>query len=319
MELRYLNIFNYRKAILVVGVFGMLLFGSQVQAQQDSQYTQYMYNTQTINPAYAGSRGVLRITALYRNQWVGIEGAPETLNFSLSTPLGRNKRVGVGFNVYKDKIGPADESFISADFSYTIPINDDIKLGFGIKGGINLLNVDYSLLNIYNPDDELQQFNIEDKFSPVAGAGIYLHNDLSWYLGLSVPNFLETTHFDDSSISNASEKAVVYAIAGYVFDISYYTKLKPAILGKFQKGAPASIDLSANFLFYDKFNLGLAYRLDAAVSGLIGFQVSNKFYIGYAYDFGTHELGNYHNGSHEMFLRMEFYNIRQRYVTPRFF
>ncbi|MFT5848612.1 MAG: type IX secretion system PorP/SprF family membrane protein [Psychroserpens sp.] len=312
---------KYNKiASFVLGIIAIVVSSSQLEAQQDSQYTQYMYNTQTVNPAYAGTRGVFGVTALYRNQWVGLEGAPETLNFSLSTPLGVSERLGIGLSFIQDKAGPASESTIVVDVSYTIPVGERTSLSFGIKGGVNLLNVDYSLLNIFNPNDALQQFNIDNRMSAVAGAGLYLHDVDKWYVGLSVPNFLETTYYDDTSVSNASEKANVYAIAGYVFNVNETTKFKPAVLGKFITGAPIGLDLSANFLFNEKVTLGAAYRLDAAVSALAGFQVSDTLFIGYSYDYGTQELANFNSGSHEIFLRFELgRNRNDRFLSPRFF
>jgi type IX secretion system PorP/SprF family membrane protein len=312
---------KYNKiASFVLGIIAIVVSSSQLEAQQDSQYTQYMYNTQTVNPAYAGTRGVFGVTALYRNQWVGLEGAPETLNFSLSTPLGVSERLGIGLSFIQDKAGPASESTIVVDVSYTIPVGERTSLSFGIKGGVNLLNVDYSLLNIFNPNDALQQFNIDNRMSAVAGAGLYLHDVDKWYVGLSVPNFLETTYYDDTSVSNASEKANVYAIAGYVFNVNETTKFKPAVLGKFITGAPIGLDLSANFLFNEKVTLGAAYRLDAAVSALAGFQVSDTLLIGYSYDYGTQELANFNSGSHEIFLRFELgRNRNDRFLSPRFF
>jgi len=285
-------------------------------AQQDSQFTQYMYNTETINPAYAGTRGSLNFTGLYRNQWAGLEGAPETLNFTVNAPV--RERVGLGLTFIQDKIGPSDESTIAIDFSYTLPINDDIKFAFGIKGGVNLLNVDYSILTIEDPTDNEFQYNIDNRVTPIIGAGAYVFND-TWYVGLSVPNMLETTHYDDSTISNASEKPNFYAIAGYVFTLSDTVKLKPAVLGKFTSGAPIALDISANVLFFEKFTLGAAYRLGAAVSALVGFQISDTFFAGYSYDFDTTGLGNYNSGSHEIFLRFEIFKTTNRVVSPRFF
>ncbi|WP_299114032.1 type IX secretion system membrane protein PorP/SprF [uncultured Winogradskyella sp.] len=311
---------SYNLAFLLVT--GLILgLANSLHAQQDSQYTQYMYNTQTINPAYAGSRGLLSITPLYRNQWVGLDGAPETLNFSLNTPLGDSQRTGLGLSFIQDKIGPADESNITGDFSYSIPLDDnDVKLAFGLKAGVNLLNVDYSVLNIFDPSDELQQNNIDNRLKPVVGAGLFLHDNQSWYVGLSVPNFLETIHYDDTTVSNASERMAFYTTAGYVFDLNDNTKFKPAVLGKFVSGAPAAIDISANFLFNEKFTLGAAYRLDAAISGLAGFQISDSMLIGYAYDFGIQDLANYNSGSHEIFLRFDILTRRtKRLLTPRFF
>jgi type IX secretion system PorP/SprF family membrane protein len=231
-----------------------------------------------------------------------------------------SERLGIGLSFIQDKAGPASESTIVVDVSYTIPVGERTSLSFGIKGGVNLLNVDYSLLNIFNPNDALQQFNIDNRMSAVAGAGLYLHDVDKWYVGLSVPNFLETTYYDDTSVSNASEKANVYAIAGYVFNVNETTKFKPAVLGKFITGAPIGLDLSANFLFNEKVTLGAAYRLDAAVSALAGFQVSDTLFIGYSYDYGTQELANFNSGSHEIFLRFELgRNRNDRFLSPRFF
>lgn len=316
------KLYTYNKVVCFIGVcLAVMLFPfAKLQAQQDSQFTQYMYNTQTVNPAYAGTRGVTSLTALYRAQWIGLEGAPKTFNFTGSTPLGDMEHIGLGFAFIKDQIGPADESTIAADFSYTIQLNDfDTKLAFGLKGGINLLNVDYSLLNIYNPSDLLFQQNIDNRVTPIIGAGVYLYDE-NWYTGISVPNILESTHYNDVTVSNASEKANLYVIGGYVFDIGRETKFKPAVLGKFVSGAPAAIDLSANFLFNNVFTLGAAYRFDAALSGLAGFQLNENILIGYAYDYGVQDLTNYNSGSHEIFLRFEFGGKKlERLITPRFF
>jgi len=273
-----------------------------------------MYNTETINPAYAGSRGSLEFTSLYRNQWVGLEGAPETINFTGNAPLG--ERVGLGLTFTKDEIGPAEESTIAVDFSYTLPVNNSFNFSFGIKGGINLLNVDYTLLNI-DPDNVFQ-FNVDNRLTPIIGLGAYAYSN-KWYMGLSVPSVLETTHYDDSTISNATEKPTLYAIGGYVFDLSDNIKFKPAVLGKFTSNASAAIDISANFLFHEKFTMGVAYRYDAAVSALAGFQISEQILIGYAYDYSVSGLGNYSSGSHEIFLRFEVFKSPSRAISPRFF
>ena len=293
---------------------------SQLYAQQDSQYTKYMYNTQVINPAYAGSHGRPTVLSTYRTQWVGLEGAPETLALGFNAPTSEFSPIGLGLNFYRDELGPANESAITGDFSYTIVLGNEVQFAFGLKGGFNLLDVDYSVLNIFDPSDELQQVNIDNRLTPIIGAGLYLHNNESWYVGLSIPNVLETTHYDDTSVSNASEKAAVYAIGGYVFDIGPNTKFKPAVLGKFVSGSPIALDLSANFLFNEKFTLGASYRFDAAVSALAGFQITDSFFAGYAYDYGIQELVNYNSGSHEVFLRFSLGRRNpRRLTTPRFF
>ena len=291
-------------------------------SQQDAQFTQYMYNTININPAYAGSLEVLSVFELHRTQWVGIDGAPKTNTFSLNTPI-KNSNIGFGLSVINDRIGPSDETAISADISYSINTSDKYKLSFGVKATADLLNVDFTKLNIYNPGDPLAQYNIDNKFSPNVGAGIYYHSDKS-YIGLSVPNFLETKHFDKGqnqfgSNSIASEKMHYYLIAGHVFDLSSSLKMKPAFLTKMVKGAPLQVDLSANFLFNDKFTIGGAYRWDAAGSLMAGFQINNSLFLGYGYDMEVTKLANYNSGSHEVFLRYELFKKAEKVVSPRFF
>ena len=292
------------------------VFINTTQAQQDSQYTQYMYNTGTLNPAYVGSRGMLELTTIYRSQWIGLDGAPKTFNFTANMPL--KERSGLGFTVIHDEIGPSNESTIAADFSYTVPVADNLSLNFGIKGGINLLSVDFSLLNIRDPDEVFQE-NIDNRATPIVGAGLYLYNN-TWYAGVSIPNLLRTEHYDSSSLSNATEKPHIYIIGGYVFDLSDSIKFKPAVLSKLVVGAPAAIDLSANFLFNERFTLGVAYRFDAAVSGLFGFQISERLMMGLAYDYTISDFSTYPS-SMEFFLRFDVakYAKRCKCVNPRFF
>ena len=290
---------------------------NQTFAQQDSQYTNYMYNTINVNPAYAGSRGVMSIFGMHRTQWVGLDGAPVTNVASINTPI-NNSKFGMGISFVNDRIGPSDENAISADISYTIPTSETYKLSFGIKGTANLLNVDYTKLNRYDLTDPQFQNNIDNKFSPNIGAGIYFHSD-KLYAGLSVPNFLETEHFDDNVAATAKERMHYYFIGGYVFDLSENIKFKPAFLSKVVSGAPLQLDLTANFMFNEKFILGAAWRWDAALSGLAGFQVNENWMIGYAYDAETTKLANYNSGSHEIFLRYEFKGKTEKVVSPRFF
>lgn len=276
-----------------------------------------MYNTINVNPAYAGSRGVLSLFGMHRTQWVGLDGAPVTNVASINTPI-NNSKFGMGISFVNDRIGPSDENAISADISYTIQTSETYKLSFGVKGTANLLNVDYTKLNRYDLTDPQFQNNIDNKFSPNIGAGIYFHSD-KLYAGLSVPNFLETEHFDDNLSATAKEKMHYYLIGGYVFDLSDNIKFKPAFLSKVVTGAPLQLDLTANFMFNEKFILGAAWRWDAALSGLAGFQVNENWMIGYAYDAETTKLANYNSGSHEIFLRYEFKGKTEKVVSPRFF
>jgi type IX secretion system PorP/SprF family membrane protein len=284
-------------------------------SQQDSQYTQYMYNTVNINPAYAGSRETLSVFLLHRNQWVGLDGAPVTNNVSLNTPLG-DSNFGLGFSITNDKIGPTTENQISADLAYFIQISGNYKLSLGMKGTANFFNLDVNKLNIYDQNDPQFQ-NLDSEFTPNVGAGIYLFSD-NTYFGVSVPNLFETKHFDDNSVSITREKMHYYVIGGHVFDISPNLKFKPAFLTKIVEGAPLQADITANFLIHDKLTLGAAYRWSAAVSGLIGFQISESWFVGYGYDMETTKLSNYNSGSHEIFLRYELFN-NNRISSPRFF
>ena len=294
----------------------MLMSG--LYAQQDAQYTHYMYNTININPAYAGSRGVMSIFALHRTQWVGLDGAPVTNTASINTPIAGSK-FGLGLSIVNDRIGISDENNISADISYTILTSEEYKLSFGIKATANLLSVDFTRLTVLPGDSpSIGQFNIENKFTPNIGAGLYYHSDRA-YVGLSVPHFLETRHYDDNSSSVASERMNFYFIAGRVFDFNENLKFKPALLTKMVSGAPLQVDLSGNFLINDKFTLGLAYRWDAAVSALVGFQINQSLFIGYGYDLETTKLANYNSGSHEVFLRYELFKSYDKIISPRFF
>ena len=300
----------------------VLLVAASSYAQQDSQFTNYMYNTININPAYAGSKDVFSVFGLYRNQWVGLDGAPVTNTFSINSPIS-NSNLGIGVSIINDRIGPSVENNISVDVSYSFKTSEKYKLSFGIKGSANLLNVDFTKLNIYNPGDALAQYNIDNQFSPNLGAGVYFHSD-NTYFGFSVPNMLETKHFDKdqssfSAESIASERMHYYFIAGHVIDLNTSIKFKPALLTKIVKGAPLQVDLSANFLINDKFTAGLAYRWDAAFSALAGFQVSDSWFIGYGYDMEVTKLANYNSGSHEIFLRYELFKNYDKVVSPRFF
>ena len=309
----------------ILGVLIVALIGGcfSAEAQQDPQYTQYMYNTVAINPAYAGNRGVTSIVGLHRSQWVGLDGAPRTQSLSVHSPIGEGK-VGLGLSIVNDALGPADETYVGVDFSYTINTSDTGKLSFGLKGGGHILDVDYTKLNLFNPDDASFARNIDNKFSPVVGAGLYYHTD-NLYVGLSAPNLLQTDHFE-SSVDNAEsfiaeERIHYYGIVGYTFDLSENLKFKPSTLLKAVAGAPLQVDLSANVLMYKKFHAGLAYRWSAALSAMVGFQVSDSMLIGLAYDRESTDLGDvmYNDGSFEVFLRFELFKEYDRMLTPRFF
>jgi type IX secretion system PorP/SprF family membrane protein len=296
----------------------LLLVALGSYGQQDAQYTNYMYNTMNVNPAYTGTRGVLSVFGLHRTQWVGIDGAPVTNTFAVSSPIERTN-LGVGLSFVNDRLGATTENIISGDVSYTIKTSQSYKLSFGIKLTANLFDFDRSKLNPQNTSDtSLENFN---KFSPNIGAGIYLHSDKT-YVGFSVPNLLENKYdYNDNSLQGSvyKERLNAYLIAGHVFDLSENLKFKPAGLMKAVKGAPLQVDLSGNFLINEKLTLGLAWRWSAAVSALAGFQINPSWFIGYGYDLETTNLRRYNSGSHEIFLRYELFRKAEKIVSPRFF
>ncbi len=302
------------------------LFSLKSNAQQDPQFTQYMYNPQTVNPAYVGSTDGATFALLYRTQWVGLEGAPNTGTFSASTPIGALGNMGLGFSVVSESIGPADETNINVDYAYHINTSDVNRLSFGIKAGIDLLDVNFDELQIANPGDPRFQNNIDNRVEPQIGLGVFYYSD-NYYVGLSTPNVLTTNHFDESSIGDedtqvsgvASESVHYFLTAGYVFDVSSDLKFKPATLVKAVTGSPLQWDVSANFLYNEKLTLGVAYRWSAAISALAGFQASEGIFIGFGYDYQTTEIEAFSDGSYEVLLRYDIFKKPERVLTPRFF
>ncbi len=316
---------NHKQRMMkfLISIF-LLLVGLSGMAQQDAQYTQYMYNTIAINPAYAGNRGMLSAVALHRSQWVGLDGAPETQSLSVHSPVGLGA-LGLGLSIVNDKIGPSSETYFNGDISYTIQTGVESNLSFGLKLGGHVLDVNFNELNIFDPTDGAFQENIDNRFTPNIGTGVYFHTD-KFYAGVSAPNLLRNEHFEASNNDNrqsfvAAERIHYYLTSGYVFDINPSLKFKPSTMIKAVSGAPLQVDVSANFLISEKLTLGAAYRLDAAVSGMLAYQISDQFLVGLAYDRETTELGNtqYQDGSFEVLLRFELFKSYDRMLTPRFF
>ena len=296
--------------------FGLSIM-SQAFGQQDPQYTQYMYNPAVINPAYAGSVSNLQIFGLYRTQWVGLEGAPKTAYLSATTPISDNG-LAMGFHFRNESLGVMDENSFSVDLAYSIELNYKYKLAFGLKGSGSLLDVNYDKLHIYDGSDPISENNISNKFSGNIGAGAYLYSEKA-YIGLSAPMILSSNIYNDNDYKVMKDKAQFYVMGGYVFDINHQLQFKPAALVKIATGTPLQVDLTANFLLYDKFTLGAAYRWDASVSALAGFQITKGLFVGYTYDADTSKLSKYNSGSHEVFMKFELFSNHRRKYAPRFF
>ncbi|HET8754282.1 MAG TPA: type IX secretion system membrane protein PorP/SprF [Salinimicrobium sp.] len=302
-------------------IVSITLLSLEGNAQQDPMYTQYMYNMSVVNPAYAlDDLGILQIGGIYRNQWAGIEGAPETANFFAHTGL--SDRVEAGISIVHDEIGGiVKENNIYADVAYVLPMNETTKLSFGVKGGVTFFDADLTSLTTTDPNDPAMQ-NISEVF-PNFGVGAYLFGE-NYYVGLSAPNIFTSKHLEnETGLARLGEENIHYFLTGgYVFDLNPNLKLKPAFMMRAVTGAPLSVDITANFLLYNRFEAGIAYRLDAAVSGLVNFRVTPELRIGYAYDYTTSNLGDYNDGTHEIMVLfdLDLLGLSQGYnKSPRFF
>ena len=314
--------------ILVFTFLFTFFFVDKSFGQQDSQYAQYMYNTVVFNSAYTGSRGVLSLLGLHRSQWQGLDGAPITQTFVVHSPIHKQNNLGAGLSVINDRNGPSSELTFNASFSYRVNVFKTGYLSFGLNAGANVLNVDILSLRKFNENDNLLLQDVQNRFNPILGMGVYFRTE-KYYAGFSIPNTLETKHFDESSLSDSSisqnviakERLNYYFMSGYVFDIAPLIKMKPAMLLKYVEGSPLQLDISSNFLFYNRFTLGASYRLSKAFSGLTAFQISESLAIGFSYDREISELSKseINTGSYEFFLRFELKKAYTRGRTPRFF
>jgi type IX secretion system PorP/SprF family membrane protein len=251
----------------------ILLVSLTASAQQDPQYTQYMYNMNVVNPAYAGLKESLSVTTLYRKQWSGLDGAPTTFTFSGHSPV--NDKVGLGLSAIKDQLGPVKETNVFIDFSYTLQMSERTKLALGLKAGATFHDVGLTDLDLQQPGDPFFANDINNTY-PNVGAGAFLYGD-NYYFGLSVPNMLNSVHLDENGLQYGSEVNHYFVTAGYVFQATDDIKIKPSTMIKSAFGAPTSIDLNLNALFMEKFEVGASYRTEDSFSGLVGFQVSPFF------------------------------------------
>lgn len=301
--------------LIVIVVLGL----EYSNAQQLPQFTQYMYNTIAINPAYAGSRDALSIVGLNRNQWAGFDGGPQTQTLSVHSPL-RNEQIGLGLSLINDKSGYENFTYVYADFSYTIKASDEVDLSFGLKAGMTYYKLAEELYNATEVNQD-PYFNEKlNRWNSNFGAGVLFHSN-KWYLGLSIPKLINHDLNNDTEYA-ALERVHYYAIGGYVFNLNDNLKLKPSFMFKHTKGAPISTDLTANFLFHEKFWLGGSYRFNGdqkAVGALVDFQVTDQFRVGYTYEIPTGEIRPYTSGSHEILLMYEFKFLKRKQKSPRYF
>ncbi|MFA5328926.1 MAG: type IX secretion system membrane protein PorP/SprF [Prolixibacteraceae bacterium] len=304
------------RAILVF----MLMFSTwETFAQQDPMYTQYMENLLTLNPAYAGSRDLLSMMVVSRNQWVSLAGAPDTKSFSIHSPIGA-LNMGLGFSVLSDHIGPVKQTGMYFDYSYFLNFGNNNLLALGLKAGVNFYEAGLSDLDVIDTGDPIFANDINRKFLPNLGIGAFYHTP-RYYLGLSVPKLIENT-INKNSVSTQSiskEKIHLFFMAGYVFDVNRIVKFKPSILTKYVMNAPVSLDLNGTFMFYDRLWLGAMYRFGDSFGGLFQLQVTNQIKIGYSYDLPINLLGAYNNGTHEIMVSFDFNPGKGKVRSPRYF
>lgn len=303
------------KRLAVLSLICCLLWVDQTNAQQDPQYTQYMYNMNVVNPAYAGLKEGLAINLLYRDQWSALEGAPKTFTLAAHTPVG--EKTGIGLSVIRDELGPVQETNAFADFSYTIQLNNSYQLALGIKAGATFHDIGLASLELQDPGDPFFSENVSN-VNPNIGTGAFLFSD-KFYVGLSVPNLLNSVHLDQEDLRFGSETNHYFLTSGYVFEPTDNIKLKPSFLVKSAFTSPVSFDVNLNALLLEKFELGVSYRLDDSFSGIVGFQATPDLRIGYAYDAVTSEINNVAPSSHEIILTYNIIFNKRVLRSPRYF
>lgn len=292
-------------------------------AQQNPMFTHYMNNTLAINPAYAGSRDALTVTALHRSQWVDFKGAPLTQTVTMHTPL-KNQHIGVGLSVLNDKIGPTNNTSVFGDFAYMMKLNSKSKLALGLSAGANIWQAKLSTLNLDDQNDPTFQNNISNRVTPNFGFGAYYSRE-RFYAGISAPNLMQNNYSEikqaNGSTLTAKEQRHYFFIAGAVLKISDNLDFKPTTLVKVTAAAPVQADLTASFIIMKRLLLGGMYRTGDAVGALVGFDITDQFHIGYSYDwsFGLN-TAKYNKGSHEIMLRYDFiFSSKKQIHTPRYF
>lgn len=319
-----MNSFKQSKPVYRFCLFGIVLIFSVpnlAKAQIDPQFTQYMFNETFINPAYVGSRESISATLLYRNQWVGIDGAPKTQTFSIHAPL-QNRHIGLGVSVMNEEIGISHQLSISAYFAYRI-LYPHSALSFGLGGGFSNHEERFSDVRTIVPGDQQFMTDVNKSFLPNSSFGVYYYNK-KFYAGLSIPRLMENKIII-SSVNSVVENKVNYKLwhynlaTGYVFDVNEDVKFKPSLLIKMVQNAPVEIDVNVNFIFYDFLWLGAAYRSGDAVAALLGLQLSRQLMLGYSYDYTLTPLEKYNSGTHEITLRYSFGYNKKLVISSRYF
>jgi type IX secretion system PorP/SprF family membrane protein len=294
-----------KKFILLMVV--VVVYHCDAMAQQAPQFTQYLYNPVSINPAFAGSKKSFSAILMHRSQWSGFEGAPSTQVFSAHTPL-RNEKVGLGLSLVSDGLGEEKFDYLYGDFSYTLQVGRTTRLAFGIKAGFTHYSLSPELLN--SPDIQTDPYfsSYSDSWSPNVGVGSFLYGK-RWYMAVSVPQMFNVDYIGNADTSyRVTDTPNLYFTAGYDFPLANSIVLKPTSMFILTDGAPISIDVGANIRFYERFMLGANYRFNSydAFGGLGSFMIGKRLMLGYAYEVPVSGIRPYTGGTHEFFLRYDF-------------
>lgn len=309
------------KKLVLICITVFALTSLKLSAQQDPQFTHYMYNTLSVNPAYAGSRDVLNISALHRQQWIGLDGAPTTQTVFIHSPL-KNRKMGLGFSVVNDRIGPINQTFFYGDYSYTVRLTQKLKLSFGVKAGVNWFQPKLAeLTTIQANDPSFVGSTLQSTVKPNFGAGIYLHHE-NWYVGASAPRLVQNKFQLGGSANDTTavtEIRHLFFIGGVILPVTADVKLKPTFKVKMVQNAPLSIDATVEALFRDKFSVGAGMRYKDSYYALVGYQFTSQFRAGLSYDYTSTRLQNVNNGTVEIMLTYDFLNKQDKLRSPRYF
>lgn len=308
----------------------VLLWSSPVFGQQEAHNTQFMYNKLAYNPGFAGSKEVPCLTAIYRNQWMGLEGAPQLQILSFSLPV-MNQRVGLGVNLQRQTIGITEKITANGIYAYRIRMGRGY-LGIGVQGSFQSLKNNYQDSRLVGTQDLTLDQSIpatqQQKFIFNAGAGAYYEGEF-FYIGFSIPRLLENNiDFADNDDILSREIRHFYLMGGASFGLGDAVRLQPQLLMRYVDNAPLDADVNLSLLIASRFVTGVTYRLGgSSVSGvgesidiLLAGQLTNNFLLGLSYDITLSDLKDYNTGSIEVLLRYCFGSSEGReYINPRFF
>jgi len=307
--------FDRKKSNIIL--FMLLFIALGVSAQQDPMFTQYMHNPVSINPAYAGSRGTVNAILMHRQQWVNLNGAPKTLSLSVNSPF-LNYNVGIGLSLLYDEIGPVKQTGIYADYSYHLKMTDKVKLAFGLKGGVNIYDINLLALQGAQNDEHIMMNGYQKLYLPNVGIGTYLYSD-RFYVGLSIPKMLQNSLSDAPNTLANKEERHYFFTGGFVVNISENIKFKPSTTVRMVSGSPVSAEFTPAVLLHNQLWLGGMFRNDGSLGALAKFDLTNQLSVGYSYELSQSALRPYNQGTHEVYVSYDLAFRNRKILSPRYF